>query len=67
LQITWDLNVQPCTFDFNASMKLGNLRTQSIAEILNGEPYRALALAQSTGDLSRYPVCANCDRKFDRW
>ena len=65
LQISWDLNVQPCTFDFNASMKLGNLRTQSIAEILNGEPYRALALAQSTGDLSRYPVCANCDRKRD--
>jgi MoaA/NifB/PqqE/SkfB family radical SAM enzyme len=66
LQISWDLNVQPCTFDFNASMKLGNLRTQSIAEILNGEPYRALALAQSTGDLSSYPVCANCDRKRDR-
>jgi hypothetical protein len=61
LQITWDLNVKPCCFDFNASMKLGNLRSQSIAEILNGEPYRALALAQMTGDLSNYPVCANCD------
>jgi MoaA/NifB/PqqE/SkfB family radical SAM enzyme len=61
LQITWDLDVKPCCFDFNASMKLGNLRRQSIAEILESEPYRALALAQITGDLSRYPVCANCD------
>jgi MoaA/NifB/PqqE/SkfB family radical SAM enzyme len=61
LQITWDLNVKPCCFDFNASMKLGNLRRQSIAEILSGEPYRALARAQMSGDLSQYPVCANCD------
>lgn len=65
LQITWDLNVKPCTFDFNASMKLGNLRMQGIAEIFNEKPYRELALAQATNDLSRYPACANCDRHRD--
>ncbi len=65
LQITWDLNVKPRCFDFNASMKLGNLRNASIAEILRAEPYRALALAQMTGNLSDYPACANCDRQRD--
>ena len=30
LNITWDLNVIPCCFDFNATIPFGNLRNQSL-------------------------------------
>lgn len=62
LQVTWDLHVIPCCFDFNASVPLGNLREQSLQEIFRGAEYRRFYLAHATNELSSYPVCQHCER-----
>jgi len=62
LNITWDLNVIPCCFDFNASIIFGNLKNQTLEEIFNGEPYKRFVTSHLEGDLSAYPVCQNCEK-----
>lgn len=64
LNITWDLNVIPCCFDFNATIPFGNLRSQSLEEIFSSPEYLAFLAAHQTGELTAYPVCQNCE-KFD--
>ncbi len=62
LNITWDLNVIPCCYDFNASIIFGNLRTQTLEEIFDSPEYLRFCLAHFTKDLSSYPVCQNCEK-----
>lgn len=64
LQVTWDLKVIPCCFDFDASVVLGDLRQQSLAAIFAGEPYRRFLEAHLKNELSAYPVCQGCERCF---
>ena len=64
LQITWDLFVIPCCFDFNAEIKFGNLRTQNLAEIFADAPYREFIRAHVEDRLEAYPVCLKCERCF---
>ncbi len=64
LQITWDLDVIPCCFDFNAEMKLGNLRTQSLEEIFQGREYQAFIQSHIDDRLDNYPVCQHCERCY---
>ncbi len=63
LQVTWNLRIIPCCFDYNASMVWGDLRTQSLAEIYDGEPYAKLVAAHHQGKLEDYPACLNCDMR----
>ena len=63
--ITWNLEVTPCCLDFNNSMPLGNLRSQSIREIFHGQAYRDFVQAHLDDHLQAYPVCAKCDLKWD--
>lgn len=62
LNITWDLNVIPCSYDFNATISFGNLRRQSLEEIFSSPEYLSFILAHQTGDLSAYPVCQSCEK-----
>lgn len=64
LNITWDLNVIPCCFDYNATIPFGNLRTQTLEEIFNSPSYFQFVLSHQTNQLSQYSVCQNCE-KFD--
>jgi radical SAM protein with 4Fe4S-binding SPASM domain len=64
LQITWDLFVIPCCFDFNAEMKLGNLRTQSLDEIFLGQEYQKFIQSHIDDRLENYPVCQHCERCY---
>ncbi len=64
LNITWDLKVIPCCFDFNASIPFGNLQTQTLEEIFSSPEYFQFILAHQTNELSQYPVCQNCE-KYD--
>ncbi len=64
LQITWDLFVIPCCFDFNAEIKLGNLRTQSLAEIFSSLPYTNFIEDHIANRLEAYPVCVKCERCY---
>jgi MoaA/NifB/PqqE/SkfB family radical SAM enzyme len=63
LNITWDLRVIPCCYDFNATISFGNLRTQSLEEIFSSPAYLNFVIAQQTGFLSAYPVCQNCEKQ----
>lgn len=62
LNITWNLDVIPCCYDFNATIPFGNLRTQTLEEIFSSPAYFQFTLAHLSGDLSAYPVCANCEK-----
>ena len=62
LNITWDLNVIPCCYDFNASIVFGNLAHQSLDEIFGSPQYLQFCLAHYGKDLSSYPVCQNCEK-----
>ncbi len=61
LQVTWDLRVVPCCFDFDATVTWGNLRDRSLAEIFGGEAYRTFIDAHMNQQLGGYPVCSACD------
>jgi hypothetical protein len=62
LQVTWDLKVIPCCFDFDASVSFGSLRIQTLAEILRGNPYLSFIEAHRNNLLNDYPVCAGCEK-----
>lgn len=64
LQITWDLNVIPCCFDFNAEIVFGNLRDSSLAEIFTGSTYRKFIRDHTEGRLDEYKPCANCEKCY---
>lgn len=62
LNITWDLNVIPCCYDFNATIRFGNLRRNTLEEIFLGPEYLAFVIAHQSNDLSVYPICQNCEK-----
>lgn len=62
LQVTWDLHVIPCCFDFNAEVRFGNLRHQSLEEILRGPEYEQFIEDHTQNQLEKYPVCQGCER-----
>lgn len=63
LNITWDLAVIPCCFDFNATIRFGNLRRQSLDEIFSSPEYLSFTIAHRTDALTNYPVCIGCEKK----
>ncbi len=64
LQVTWDLKVVPCCFDYNSSVVLGDLRSQTLKDIFSSETYLKFIKAHETNELSNYPVCLGCERCF---
>lgn len=62
LNITWDLNVIPCCYDFNATIQFGNLREQSLEEIFSSLAYLKFVIAQQTNSLADYSICQNCEK-----
>lgn len=60
LQVTWDLNVIPCCFDYNAEEKLGNLRTMSLKEIFMAEKSMNFLADHCNENVDKYRICANC-------
>jgi radical SAM protein with 4Fe4S-binding SPASM domain len=63
LNVTWDLDVIPCCYDFDAKMKFGNLKEQTIEEIFSSQAYQDFLTAHVTNNLSLYPQCLNCDKR----
>lgn len=62
LNVTWDLNVIPCCFDFNASIRFGNLRKESLKEIFSSPEYLRFVIAHRSKTEGIYPVCATCEK-----
>jgi MoaA/NifB/PqqE/SkfB family radical SAM enzyme len=47
--------------DNNGSLAIGDIRTNSFAEIRLGERYQAMISAFLNDDVSEFPMCAKCD------
>ncbi len=61
LNVSWDLKVLPCCFDYNGDIVFGDLREQSIYEIYHGEKYQKFIESHRVGNLDGYPVCKGCN------
>ena len=59
--VSWDLKVLPCCFDYNGDIVYGDLREQSIFEIYHGEKYQKFIASHRAGNLDDYPLCKGCN------
>ncbi len=62
LNITWDLNVIPCCYDYNSTICFGNLKKESLEQVFANEKYFNFLLRHKLGDLAAYPICQNCEK-----
>jgi len=58
--VTWTGDLVPCCHDYNAKYALGNLASQSLQEIWNGEKMQALRREFASGTVTN-PLCASCE------
>ena len=58
--ITIDMDVLPCCYDKDAGLKLGNLREQSLTEIVKSPRAEGIISAIEQQPGSRPPMCENC-------
>jgi radical SAM protein with 4Fe4S-binding SPASM domain len=66
LQVQWDGTVIPCCWDWNGEMLLGDLKTQTIEEIMKSAAYEDIRDAHRKGEFQRYPFCNQCDQLYKR-
>lgn len=64
LQVTWDLAVIPCCFDFDATIRFGSLETETLPAIFSSRLYQDFLTAHRTNQLAAFPICYNCERCF---
>jgi len=62
LQIQWDGTVVPCCFDYNGYLILGDLKKQSIEELMHDELYEKLRNAHKKENLAKFKYCSMCDQ-----
>jgi radical SAM protein with 4Fe4S-binding SPASM domain len=62
LAVFADGTVAPCPQDFHGRLAVGNLRSQSVAEIWNGAPLRELRRRMAAGSVDDLLPCAGCDQ-----
>lgn len=60
LVIHWNGDVIPCCTDIEGKLNLGNVREQSLREIWNGKPMRALRRAHTEGRRKGLDPCDGC-------
>lgn len=58
--ITWDGKVVPCCRDYEGSIVLGDITTQSFQEIWKGKPYNNFRKAHLNLKFDNYSACKNC-------
>jgi radical SAM protein with 4Fe4S-binding SPASM domain len=61
LYIHADGKVSGCCFDFNKKLLIGDLKTETISDILNSETFEKLKKAHETKEFKGY-LCENCDQ-----
>lgn len=60
LMVLWDGRVSLCCFDGEGKEILGDLNTQTIREVFNGDRASAIRLAHHEGRRSEIGICATC-------
>ncbi len=61
MTIFYDGRVAPCPQDFYGKMIMGDVSKQSVAEVWNGEPMRALRRRMKERDVAGLAPCNSCD------
>ncbi len=62
IQIQLDGTVIPCCWDYDGRMILGDLKKDSLEDILHNEKYRAIRDAHQKKEFEKFPFCNNCDQ-----
>jgi radical SAM protein with 4Fe4S-binding SPASM domain len=60
LTVLWNGDVALCCLDFDGSVILGNVRTQSIADIYQSDKINDIRNYHLTWQYSRIPICSDC-------
>lgn len=60
LCLTWDLNVVPCSYDYNADYIWGNLKNNSLEEIFKSDNRIKFLKNLLNFDLSKQKMCNGC-------
>jgi len=63
LTVCWDGTVTPCCYDYDKKYQLGDVRTQTLAEIWNGEPIRRLRREFIDNNVTN-PLCRACPELY---
>ncbi len=61
LVIYWNGKVALCNHDWNSKTPLGDLNTQTIEEVWNGERYQEIRKLHKSGSLKQIETCKDCD------
>ena len=64
--ITWDGKIVPCCFDKDATHQLGDLKTNTFAEIWHGAQYRNFRATLLKGR-DQIEICRNCSEGTKIW
>ena len=59
--ILQDGNVSPCCLDYNGSINLGNIRSETIQNIWNNLKYKKIRKDFKNLNYTDYKVCQKCD------
>jgi radical SAM protein with 4Fe4S-binding SPASM domain len=63
VSITWDGSVVPCCYDYDRKVALGNVKEQTLREIWNGRPMRALR-EEFRANAVQNPLCRQCPKLY---
>ncbi|MGM4892596.1 radical SAM/SPASM domain-containing protein [Tardiphaga sp. 839_C3_N1_4] len=63
--ISVDGTVLPCCWDYEHTMKMGNVFEKPFKEIYEGAPFRELRQASLDKNLDQFPTCASCSKWID--
>ena len=61
-----DGTVSACCRDYHGELYVGDIRTQTFDEIMEGDGLQKMQAAHESGDLSEYPPCNDCFRPDKR-
>lgn len=61
LNIHSDGLVSPCCVEYQKKLIIGDVKTQSLLDIWNGEALHKLRIATLKRNLDSYPICQNCE------
>ena len=64
--ITWDGVVVPCCFDKDADYKLGDLKTETFADLWHNDNYQSFRMELLKGR-DQIDICTNCTEGCDVW
>lgn len=63
LQVTWDLKIIPCCYDYNAELDYGSILDHSIKEVFESERMQTILKNHCEGKADIYNVCRNCSNR----